>query len=313
LSCGIRSRYHVSVAQANQISIGAIDARLRVKHALADGGHYGLNAGIEASGTDADFTGTATTMRSAAHLYLDFDADVTLADDGYLTILTLDNSVDDGMAGAVDNVQFAGIRMKEGSSGKQDLEHGIIIDDNVAVVGMSIGTCSSVGIDMNANTLTEAGGIQVNDDANVAFGTGSDVTVDWDNTRGALVTTPLGQYVSSEGLSDRFYLKWVAGQRGKPGINADIQEAAESTRKVTDNDFEVAGTAGSSDDITFYAEGGIAMETDGTDGNGVHIAPHLDANQSAWTQVTWGTDKETRWEADIKTGAAITTCIIFAD
>jgi len=150
------------------------------------------------------------------------------------------------------------------------------------------------------------------DDVNLTFGTGSDVTVDWDNTRGALVTAPLGNFVSSEGLSDRFSLLWVAGQRGKPGINADIQDAAEGTRMVTDPDFEVAGTAGSSDDITFYAEGGIAMETDGTDGNGVLITPHVDANQSAWNQVTWGTDTETRWECSIKTGAAITTCIIYA-
>lgn len=143
LSCALRARYHVSVAQTNSISIGAIDARLRVKHALAGGNHYGLNAGIEASTTDADFTGITSTMRSGAHIYLDFSADVTLADDGYLTILTLDNSVDDGMVGGVDNVQFAGMRIKEGSSGMQDLEHGIILDDDVAVIGIGIGACTT--------------------------------------------------------------------------------------------------------------------------------------------------------------------------
>ena len=107
-------------------------------------------------------------------------------------------------------------------------------------------------------------------------------------------------------------ITWVAGQRGKPGINADIQNAAEATRMVTDPDFEILGTNGSSDDVTFNPEGGIIFTTDGTDGDEVIMLPHLNANQSAWTQTTWGTDQSTRWECRIKTGAAITNCIIWA-
>lgn len=110
----------------------------------------------------------------------------------------------------------------------------------------------------------------------------------------------------------RCALHWTAGARGKPGLNADIQNAAESTRMVTDPDFEILGTNASSDDVTFNAEGGIKVETDGADGDEVILLPHLDANQSAWTQWTWGTDKQVRWSCDIETGASIDNCIIWA-
>lgn len=113
-------------------------------------------------------------------------------------------------------------------------------------------------------------------------------------------------------LPKRFELLWVAGQRGKPGVNADINSATEATREIADPDFEVLGVNGSSDDVTFYAEGGIKVETDGADGDEVIILPHLDANQSPWTQVTWGTDKETAWECDLTTGSNITNTIIWA-
>jgi len=113
-------------------------------------------------------------------------------------------------------------------------------------------------------------------------------------------------------LSPRFELKWVAGQRGKPSLNGDIQNAAEATRMIADPDFEVLGTNASSDDVAFYAEGGIKMETDGANHDQVILLPHLDANQSAWTQVTWGSDKQTKWQCHIKTGSAITNTVIWA-
>jgi hypothetical protein len=110
----------------------------------------------------------------------------------------------------------------------------------------------------------------------------------------------------------RFELDWVAGRRGKPGINADIQNAAEATRMVTDNDFEILGTNGDSSCVAFGVEGGIVLTTKTTANDQVILLPHLDANQTAWTQTTWGTDKETIWECDIATGAAITSSIIWA-
>lgn len=118
-----------------------------------------------------------------------------------------------------------------------------------------------------------------------------------------------GRLTGVNALSRRYELKWVAGQRGKPGLNADINSATEATREIADPDFEVLGNNASSDDVTFNAEGGIKLETDGGGTDSVIILPHLDANQSAWTQVTWGTDKETIWEADIATGSSIANAV----
>ena len=128
----------------------------------------------------------------------------------------------------------------------------------------------------------------------------------------AIDQNPIGGWNSQEGLNERYCLVWVAGARGKPGINADIQNAAEATRMITDPFFEILGTNGSSDDVTYNAEGGIQFDTDGADGDGLILLPHLDANQSPWAQITWGTDQETRWECYIKTGASIDNCIIWA-
>jgi hypothetical protein len=111
---------------------------------------------------------------------------------------------------------------------------------------------------------------------------------------------------------NRIKLVKVFGDRGKPSLNADIQNAAEATRMIADPDFELLGVNASSDDCTFNAEGGVLLTTDGADGDGCIILPHLDANQSAWSQFTWGTDQEVEWECSIKMGAAVTTRIVWA-
>lgn len=113
-------------------------------------------------------------------------------------------------------------------------------------------------------------------------------------------------------LSRRYELLWVAGQRGKPAINSDIQNAAEATRMIADPDFEILGTNAVTADCAYAAEGGVTLSSHGADLDSTILAPHLDANQTAWTQVTWGTDKETVWECDFATGAAITTSVIWA-
>lgn len=113
-------------------------------------------------------------------------------------------------------------------------------------------------------------------------------------------------------VPSRFELGWLAGQRGTPGLNADIQNAAEATRMIVDPDFEILGTNATSALCTFHAEGGIKMTTAGASADQMILAPHLDANQTAWTQVTWGTDQQTEWECVIKTGSAITAQIVWA-
>lgn len=114
------------------------------------------------------------------------------------------------------------------------------------------------------------------------------------------------------GLPRRLQLVWIAGQRGKPGINADIQNASEAVRMIADPDFEVLGTNATSACTAFNAEGGITLTTAGANNDQVIVLPHLDANQSAWAQWTWGTDQQTAWECHLKTAANITAVTIWA-
>ncbi len=114
------------------------------------------------------------------------------------------------------------------------------------------------------------------------------------------------------GMPKRFELSWVPGLYGIPSINADILSATEATNITADRNFEILGTNATTDDAVMSAEGGITMSTSGADGDECILVPHLDANQSAWKQVTWGTDKETEWECWVKTGAAITNMIVWA-
>ena len=112
-------------------------------------------------------------------------------------------------------------------------------------------------------------------------------------------------------IGKRYNLRWVAGSRGKPGINADIQNAAEAVRMIADPDFELLGTNAVTADAAYYVEGGITIGSHGADLDSTILLPHLDANQTPWSVVTWGTDKETVWECDITTGT-ITTAVIWA-
>lgn len=132
--------------------------------------------------------------------------------------------------------------------------------------------------------------------------------VDWDGLRLKL-TGPARLDLNS--LPSRYSLRWMAGQRGKPGINADIQNAAEAVRMIADPDFEVLGVNAVSADTAFNAEGGITLSSHGADLDSTILLPHLDANQSGWAQITWGTDQETEWECDF-TLSQITACVFWA-
>lgn len=113
-------------------------------------------------------------------------------------------------------------------------------------------------------------------------------------------------------LSERHELKWVAGERGKPGLNADINSATEAVREIADPFFEIQGTNATSALCTYYAEGGLTLTTATTSGDQMIPAPHLDANQSGWTGVTWGTDKSVEWEGHFSTAASIADVTIWA-
>lgn len=122
----------------------------------------------------------------------------------------------------------------------------------------------------------------------------------------------------------RYYLEEFFEKR--PALNAAIATAydnADATnatntaittaRVVANKQFEILGTNASADDITFDAtNAALLLTTDGADNDQIIILPHLDANQTAWSQIKWGTENQVIWEGSIKTGATIATALIWA-
>jgi len=141
LSSGIRSRYHISVAQTNQISISAIEGRLRVKAGLADGCHAGISGTIEGDASIA-YTGTATTQRSAGNFCLSLGASSTISA-GWLCGVTIDSTVNANIDMA--NCTFAALRIKKSDSAL-NWEYGLHIENSD--IGIAIGACTT-GISLN--------------------------------------------------------------------------------------------------------------------------------------------------------------------
>lgn len=110
----------------------------------------------------------------------------------------------------------------------------------------------------------------------------------------------------------RYSLSWVAGSRGKPGINADMASGTEAVREIADPDFELLGTNAVSSCSAYNTGGGIDLVTTTGANDQVILVPHLDTSQSAWGTVLWPTGKSLIWECRIKTASAITSTIIWA-
>lgn len=119
-------------------------------------------------------------------------------------------------------------------------------------------------------------------------------------------------------MSSRYELQWVGGQHGKPALNAVIatdetsNAAAHLARNLADRQFEVLGLNATTATVAINVEGGVTLTTTTGANDQVIIVPHLDTNQSAWSVVTWGTDKSTEWECDISTSSNITDNVIWA-
>jgi hypothetical protein len=103
----------------------------------------------------------------------------------------------------------------------------------------------------------------------------------------------------------------------RPALNAVValdetsNAAAYLAMNLANKDWEILGTNASTDDVTFADGGGIKLETDGADGDQVILAPHLDTNQSAWSAWKWNTNDELVAEAVIKTGADVSSAIVW--
>lgn len=170
----------------------------------------------------------------------------------------------------------------------------------------------NVGTTNKLSVKTAAGALVLD----VPQGTSAKFGMSGEGTWAAL--DPVAPIVGFNALSRRYELKWVAGQRGKPALNAVIaldensNAAAHLASNIADPDFEVLGTNMTTALVTYNVEGGITLTTAGADGDEAILLPHLDTNQTAWQVVTWGTDQQTAWECHIKSGANITNAIIWA-
>lgn len=123
-----------------------------------------------------------------------------------------------------------------------------------------------------------------------------------------------------EALPRRYELRWEAGARGLPQLSAVTQPPGGDTYNTAamlallnaDREFEILGVNAISADVTLHPEGGIKLLTKAGGLDSIILLPHLTAGQSPWTFVTWGSDQQVIWEAEIKTGPVITACAIWA-
>lgn len=77
-------------------------------------------------------------------------------------------------------------------------------------------------------------------------------------------------------------------------------------------DFEILGTSVADADQDFHPEGGVLLKSHGGATDSAIILPHLDAKQSAWASVTWGTDQQTEWGCTIRIPTALTNRTVWA-
>ena len=135
----------------------------------------------------------------------------------------------------------------------------------------------------------------------------------------AVMETLIAQ--QDESKDERYYLEEYFEKL--PALNGDIDLPAGGTGTpstanfdaytVANKQFEVLGTSAVTADVTFNTtNAGILLSTHGANADQTIVTPHLDTNQTAWANVKWGSENQTEWTAQLKTGAAITTMQIWA-
>jgi len=98
--------------------------------------------------------------------------------------------------------------------------------------------------------------------------------------------------------------------------DADATAAANTTitlaRVKANKDFEILGTNADIADFTWDTiSGGIKLETGSADNDQLIILPHLDAKQTAWATVLWGTENQVIWECALFTQASVADILIW--
>jgi len=155
-SFGIRSRYHISVAQTNIVTMHAVDARLRVKEDLAGGVHSGVTGYIEASSSPA-FAGG---LNAAGIFTLELGSGTTITGDTYMCGVSIDSASHTDLN--VASTTYVGLRIwaGDGPPVKEDWEYGILMDDGDVGIGMQISGATTginlLGTTTNAITIGDA-------------------------------------------------------------------------------------------------------------------------------------------------------------
>lgn len=157
-SAGIRCRYEISKAQTATVGFQAIEGRLRVKAAMAGGLHCGVSGSIEADAA-MDFTGVATTQRSAGNFCVELGSTCTFGStSGWLTGVTIDSSIHATQTGTA-NITFPALRIKK-SSGKLSWQYGVYVETDSSATGIYVGTCSTAAMVLGASG-TAAGDVYI--------------------------------------------------------------------------------------------------------------------------------------------------------
>jgi hypothetical protein len=105
---------------------------------------------------------------------------------------------------------------------------------------------------------------------------------------------------------DRITRVWQAGEHGLVGVDA-------TTILLEDKDFEISGTNAADGNCTYNAERGLTLTTSSAAADQVAMLPAVGADDiSLFREITWGTDRETHFEAVIKTDVLQTVGGIYA-
>jgi hypothetical protein len=121
-------------------------------------------------------------------------------------------------------------------------------------------------------------------------------------------------------ISNKGRYRLVEYWHRRPALNSAIEAAGANptqaefaASQLANKDFEILGTNASVDDITFSsAFAGLQLQTDGADNDQVIVLPHLNANQTAWNEIKWGTENQVVWECILRIDASVASILIWA-
>jgi len=91
-----------------------------------------------------------------------------------------------------------------------------------------------------------------------------------------------------------------------------LPDANASVGVARNLDFEILGTNADIADFSWdTVRGGVKFVTGAADNDQVIVLPHLDAKQTAWTGVKFGTENQVVWEAMITAGDDVATGVLY--